>query len=670
MNHTKTFLTAIFIGVLFTVSGFQTSPEYKILFEKAKFTMETKGDLDGAITLFNDIIKKYPKEREYAAKSQLYIGLCYEKLGVSEARKAYERVVKEYSDQSDIVNQAKGRLAALGTPGETKGFVTRRILIDAIDVGGALTADGKYFRSLNLGKGDIYQFEIASGQKSQIQNKGQWNETDKESIFQALSRDGNQIAYDSYNNTKDWIPQLMIRNLDGSEIRILHCEKDFYFYPFDWSPDSKFILGLLSKNETNALTLISTTDSSVHILRNIPSGLFIFDKACFSPNGKYIAFSYIRDGNPPHGDIFLISSDGRDETIVAGHPSEDRLIGWTPDGKNLLFRSDRSGTWDIWTARITNGKQQGEPEMIKKDFGYYSSVLGIAPNGSVYYRTETPSGGLYKGEIDIETGKVLTTPAKITTRYIGAPFDLSWSPDGKFLLYLSRRGGIAPGSNILTIRSDATGEERFLSPDLRFVNQISWAPDGRSILAIGITEKESAIFRIDTETSRIAKLADQSRFIPKLCPDGKTLVFLKGGVMTISKLNLETGEESEVTKAAWAYDISPDGQSVVFNQNNIVKTIPLSGGEPKEISDSLALYYRLKWTSDGRNIIVRASGNDNNENSKIYRIPAQGGFPLKLDISVPNMVSFALHPDNKHFVYSTREESKSELWVMENFLPK
>ncbi len=75
--------------------------------------METQGDLNGAITLFNDIIKKYPKEREYAAKSQLYIGLCYEKLGNEKARKSYERVVSEYSDQSDIVSQAKLRLGAL-----------------------------------------------------------------------------------------------------------------------------------------------------------------------------------------------------------------------------------------------------------------------------------------------------------------------------------------------------------------------------------------------------------------------------------------------------------------------------------------------------------------------------------------------------------------------------
>ena len=51
MKHSKTFILVVFFAVLATASGFQTSPDYKILFEKAKYTMETKGDLQGAINL-------------------------------------------------------------------------------------------------------------------------------------------------------------------------------------------------------------------------------------------------------------------------------------------------------------------------------------------------------------------------------------------------------------------------------------------------------------------------------------------------------------------------------------------------------------------------------------------------------------------------------------------
>ena len=63
MNHKRVLFLITFIAVLTAAIEGQTSPEYKILFEKAKFTMESKGDLNGAITLFNDIIKKYPTTR-------------------------------------------------------------------------------------------------------------------------------------------------------------------------------------------------------------------------------------------------------------------------------------------------------------------------------------------------------------------------------------------------------------------------------------------------------------------------------------------------------------------------------------------------------------------------------------------------------------------------------
>jgi Tol biopolymer transport system component len=362
-----------------------------------------------------------------------------------------------------------------------------------------------------------------------------------------------------------------------------------------------------------------------------------------------------------------MTADGRNEVVVAGHPAEDRLLAWTPDGRSLVFLSDRSGTWDLWTVHITGGKQQGEPELLKKDFGYDSEVLGFAPDGSLYYMTNTALGGFYNGSVDIETGKVLVPPAPVTTRYTGPPSMPTWSPDGKSLLYLSRRGSIGPGNNILTIRSDATGEERFLSPHLRFVNQISWAPDCRSVIAMGITETGAGAFRIDTETSEITKLADG--LWPRLCPDGKTLVFF--GVGGIRKRNLDTGEVSEVVKeGSFFHDLSPDGREVVFQVDGAVKTVSLNGGEPRELFRGPARpswYYGLRWTRDGRYIIVQAR---NAASSEILLVPAQGGTPLKLDLSVPKLLFFALHPDNRRFAFSVDEGGKRELWVMENFLPE
>jgi Tol biopolymer transport system component len=664
------FIAVILVFTFFGMSSGYAQQTAEQLYQSGLYKEEIEGQLDAAIKIFETIINQYPENRSVVAKTYLHIGLCHEKLGNAEARKAYESVVRDYADQGDAATQARARLAALGGSGGTRGLVTRRILTDASGVGGALSADGKYISHIDRGTGDVIQFEIASGQRTRITNRGPWSETEKSYEYGAISHDGKQIAYNTY--TKDGVPQVWIRNLDGSGLRTLYSEKGVAnALPMDWSPNARSILVLCSRDKsTSELTLISTADSSVHVLRSITSPSFWLQRASFSPDGQFVAFSFVGEGSPPHGDVHLMTADGRNEVVVAGHPAEDKLIRWTPDGRSLVFLSDRSGTWDIWTIHITEGKQQGEPELLKKDFAWDSMVLGFAPDGSLYYMTQTNSGHLYNGAVDLETGKILVPTAPVTTR-TGQPSMPTWSPDGRNLAYISRRGSITNGwaNDLLTIRSAATGEERFLSPRLRYVNQISWALDGRSIIALGIAETETGIFRIDPETSEITRLADLGLF-PRLCPDGKTLVFV--GELIIRKRNLDTGEESEVVKGgSMYYDLSPDGREVVFQVDGAVKTVSLNGGEPRELFRGLAQNYKLEWTRDGRYIIAQAlDGPLNTASGEIWRVPAQGGTPLKLDLSIPKMEFFTLHPDNRRFAFSVNDGTKAELWVLENFLPK
>jgi Tol biopolymer transport system component len=123
-----------------------------------------------------------------------------------------------------------------------------------------------------------------------------------------------------------------------------------------------------------------------------------------------------------------------------------------------------------------------------------------------------------------------------------------------------------------------------------------------------------------------------------------------------------------VKTSSGAYDLSPDGREVVFAADGAVKIVSLNGGEPRELFRGLAQGYSLEWTRDGRYIIAQARFRFA-ARSEIWRVPAQGGTPLKLDLSVPNLDYFVLSPDNRRFAFSVREEGKSELWVLENFLP-
>ena len=76
-----------------------------------KATVE--GDLKGAILDFQRILNTAGVSRAVAARALFHLGQCHEKLGTVEARKSYERVVKDFADQGEVVRQARERLATL-----------------------------------------------------------------------------------------------------------------------------------------------------------------------------------------------------------------------------------------------------------------------------------------------------------------------------------------------------------------------------------------------------------------------------------------------------------------------------------------------------------------------------------------------------------------------------
>ncbi|SPF55010.1 conserved exported hypothetical protein [Candidatus Sulfopaludibacter sp. SbA4] len=59
----------------------------------------------------------------------------------------------------------------------------------------------------------------------------------------------------------------------------------------------------------------------------------------FSPDGTEIAFTGEYDGNI---DVFVIPASGGTPRRLTYHPAPDRAVGWTPDGKQVLFSSGRS----------------------------------------------------------------------------------------------------------------------------------------------------------------------------------------------------------------------------------------------------------------------------------------------------------------------------------------
>ena len=118
----------ILVGAVFFISASaapHVQPDFsqqsaEDLYQAALLKKEAEGDLSGAIKMFQDIIKKFADNRAIAAKSQLQIGLCFEKQGLGEAEKAFQKVVEDYPEQAEAVRLAREKLAVGAAKGDVE----------------------------------------------------------------------------------------------------------------------------------------------------------------------------------------------------------------------------------------------------------------------------------------------------------------------------------------------------------------------------------------------------------------------------------------------------------------------------------------------------------------------------------------------------------------------
>lgn len=199
----------------------------------------------------------------------------------------------------------------------------------------------------------------------------------------------------------------------------------------------------------------------------------------WSPDGKRIAFTSDRDGNP---EIYVMNADGSGQVRLTNNPNVDQSPTWSPDGSRIAFTSSRDlggSVFAIYTmnasginqARITSlGAADTSPSWSPDDTriafisnrGGSEGIWTIAPDGS-----ESPEA------------KLITTGASVGS-------SLAWSPDSKKIAFVRADIGSAgrdnPGGRnaIFIMNADGSGAA-LVNSGFYSATSPTWSADGLEI---------------------------------------------------------------------------------------------------------------------------------------------------------------------------------------------
>jgi Tol biopolymer transport system component len=600
------------------------------------------------------------------------------------------------------------------------GIVNRQVWAGpGVDAMGGLSPDGRYLSFVDWGTCDLAVRDLSTGENRHLTHQGSLG-CDEFAEYSVVSPDGKVVAYAWYN--KEGAYELRVVGLDGSGRRVLLPGRtEDWLCPVDWSPDGSRILVNLLRNAfseeptVSESVFVSLKDGSVNAIKSpaLPagSGSWTWPER-LSPDGRYVVYAGAAREGSEQSDIFLLDlEEGRASPLVR-HPGVDGGAVWTPDGRKIVFASDRTGAMGFWSIDVADGRARGRPRLVKADIGQFDRTIGLTHDGSLYYAVNAGMRDVYIADLDPETGRVEGTPKPLSSRHVGANMWPSWSPDGNYLAYDRERGARAngPGALSIVIRSVETGEEREIPAPPRQLHPVRWFPDGRSLLATSWDRTRKSVdgYRIDVRTGEARLLRrgkgggpsrpDQNALRPDLSPDGRTIFFLqreRAGTEVLGArvvaYDIETAQEKEILRLAGRFGgpvfVSPDGRQLAFADldletgSSTVNVVPVEEGKVREVL-RVELPARvvgpsgLAWTPDGRHLLVSVSRKYTGDPTagavtELLRVPIAGGKAQKVGLAMVRIGLGGVHPDGTRIVFDSGQprESAQEVWAIENILP-
>ena len=172
-------------------------------------------------------------------------------------------------------------------------------------------------------------------------------------ISPAWAPSGDKLAFSS-SRTGD--PEIYVVDGDGVGLKRLTAYKGPDVSPV-WNPKTGAQIAWVTGR--SGLPQIYIMDADGTNVRQMTEEGYAVSPS-WSPNGQFLAFSWIRHygpGAPGAADIYVMDIASKQWVQLTHDGGRNDFPSWSPDGRHLVFQSDRSGRTEIWTM-LADGSQQ------------------------------------------------------------------------------------------------------------------------------------------------------------------------------------------------------------------------------------------------------------------------------------------------------------------------
>ena len=169
----------------------------------------------------------------------------------------------------------------------------------------------------------------------------------------AWSGDGTRLALSS---SRTGNPEIHTCDATGGNLKRLTEGKGPYVSPA-WNPKTGVQIAFVSGRTGLPQIYVMDSDGS-NVQRLTDTGYAV--SPSWSPNGQFLLFSWVRHYGPgaPGGDDIYIMDIASHQWVQLTHNSgRNDFPSWAPDGRHIVFQSNRSGSEQIWTM-LADGSQQ------------------------------------------------------------------------------------------------------------------------------------------------------------------------------------------------------------------------------------------------------------------------------------------------------------------------